>query len=75
VKLRALYDEAVTARWASQAAAARADAAIARYNEALALEHQMRLVPFGFEIDVLGDGSVKPSEQCAKHPPLVTPNS
>jgi hypothetical protein len=73
--LRKLYDEAVAARWTVQVAVARADAAIARYNEALALESQMRLVPFGYELDVLGDGTVKPSEQCAKHPPLVTPNS
>lgn len=66
--LRELWEAAIRAKADAAAAAARADRLSATFNEALAAAHARRLVPPGYQIDYLGDGTVKPTDRCRQIP-------
>lgn len=65
-RLRDLWKRANEAGYEVSMAKARADKALAELFEAEAQECARRHVPNGFAIDVLGDGTVKPADQCSR---------
>lgn len=68
-RLRHLYDAWIGRTNDATVAQQRATMAAAEFELAVAEEKQRLRVPPGFEIDVLGDGTVKAAADCKKAGP------
>lgn len=68
MKLRAMWSDAVAKANAAEVAAIEAGGAANAYNLAKArLKAELGVAP-GYDVDVLGDGKVKPAGECATKP-------
>lgn len=64
--LRAAWKELNTAHYEAARMGAKADELAAKLQQAILAVRARRFVPMGYDIDYLGDGKVKPADQCAK---------